>query len=141
MNTPRLELSATAVLAVAGLAVGGLLAWRLYHQAGDLVQAGADLVRKDLNPASSDNVVNRALEQLGQAVTGEEGWTLGGQVFDWTHTDETDPGRNTAIAAINPADQDNLINRGVSAIGRSVSGDPAWSLGGWIYDVTHPSKP
>lgn len=141
MNTPRLELGGTAILAVAGLAVAGLVAWRAYQAAGDLAQAGADLVRKDLNPASSDNVVNRALEQLGQAVTGEDNWTLGGQIFDWTHTDQADPGRNTAVAAINPADSDNLINRAVTAAGRSVSGDSSWTLGGWIYDVTHPSQP
>lgn len=40
--------------------------------------------------------------------------------------------------AINPADSENLVNKGVSAVGKAVSGNEGWSLGGWIYDVTHP---
>lgn len=141
MNTPRLELSATGVLAVAGLAVAGLVAWRLYRGAGDLVEAGADLVRKDLNPASSENVVNRAISQLGGFITGDADWTLGDQLYDWTHTDQADPSRNTLVAAVNPADADNLAYRGVSAVGRAVTGNDRWTLGDAIYDFLNPSKP
>jgi hypothetical protein len=42
-----------------------------------------------------------------------------------------------AGAAINPTDRDNLAYRGVNAVGEAVSGERGWTLGGWLYDVTH----
>lgn len=51
------------------------------------------------------------------------------------------------ITGLNPADSGNVVNRAVAAVGGSLVSDPAgpgknadgsWSLGGWIYDVTHP---
>lgn len=53
------------------------------------------------------------------------------------------------VEAINPADPNNLINRGVGAVGGAIVSDPtgpgknadgSWSLGGWLYDVTHPEE-
>ncbi len=125
-----MKLSGTGVLAVAGLAVLGVAAWKLFPSL-------KELVTHDLNPASEDNVVNRGVEALGRSITGDQYWTLGGSIYDATHTDPHDPSKNTAIAAVNPADEGNLINRGVNAIGRSVSGNGSWTLGGWIYDFTH----
>ena len=43
------------------------------------------------------------------------------------------------LEAVNPNSQENLINRGVSAIGQTITGKPYWSLGGAIYDATHGS--
>lgn len=40
--------------------------------------------------------------------------------------------------AINPVNPDNVINRGVNAVGTTLSRDPYWTLGGWLYDITHP---
>ena len=49
--------------------------------------------------------------------------------------------------AVNPADPNNIANRGVNAIGGALVTDPqgpgknadgSWSLGGWIFDVLHP---
>ena len=40
---------------------------------------------------------------------------------------------------LNPNSKDNIINRGVSAIGQTITGKPYWSLGGAIYDATHGS--
>jgi len=39
--------------------------------------------------------------------------------------------------AIKPSSPDNLINRGLTSAGATLSGDKYWTLGGWIYDVTH----
>lgn len=39
--------------------------------------------------------------------------------------------------AINPASPDNVVNQGVNAVGRAVTGSDSWTLGGWIYDSTH----
>ena len=53
-----------------------------------------------------------------------------------------------AIAAVNPADSNNLVNRAVTAVGSALVSDPAgpgknadgsWTLGGWIYDKTQTS--
>ena len=40
-------------------------------------------------------------------------------------------------AALNPASDKNLAYTGVNAVGQTVSGDDSWTLGGWIYDITH----
>jgi hypothetical protein len=49
-----------------------------------------------------------------------------------------------AVAAVgnsvNPTSDQNLAYRGVNAVGEVLSGDPSWSLGGWVYDLTHPSE-
>jgi len=46
---------------------------------------------------------------------------------------------------VDPTDPTNIVNRAVSAVGESLTsptssgrnGDGSWSLGGWLYDVTH----
>lgn len=54
---------------------------------------------------------------------------------------------DATIAAINPADPENLVNRAVTAVGGAIVSNPegpgknadgSWTLGGFIYDVTHP---
>ncbi len=39
--------------------------------------------------------------------------------------------------ALNPADSQNIVNRGVTGLGAWATGDAGWTLGGWIYDLTH----
>lgn len=39
--------------------------------------------------------------------------------------------------AIKPSSHDNIINQGVNRIGEELTGDPNFTLGGWIYDITH----
>lgn len=39
--------------------------------------------------------------------------------------------------ALSPTSSDNLIYQGTNAVGRTVTGDASFSLGGWLYDVTH----
>ncbi len=47
--------------------------------------------------------------------------------------------------AVNPASDQNLANRAVTATGRVLTGDQSFSLGSWLYDLTHesydPNKP
>lgn len=38
-----------------------------------------------VNPTSNNNVIYRAQSWLGSAITGDENWTPGGQLYDWTH--------------------------------------------------------
>ncbi|MBO9490740.1 hypothetical protein J7384_10245 [Endozoicomonas sp. G2_1] len=39
--------------------------------------------------------------------------------------------------AVNPVNDDNIFNQGVLSVGRKITGNPHWTLGGWIYDITH----
>ena len=39
--------------------------------------------------------------------------------------------------AINPLNHDNVFASAVNKAGAAVSGDANWSLGGWVYDLTH----
>ncbi len=96
MTTP-VSLSATGVLTVAGLAVVGLAAWKLSKVGSALASGAADVVTHELNPASSDNLVNRSVEAVGRAVTGDGSWTLGGAIYDRSHTDPADPTRFTGF--------------------------------------------
>lgn len=86
----KLEIGAGAVLAVAGLGVLGLVAWRAARD-GTLSKA-ANLV----NPASPDNLVYQGVNAVGGGlVTDPAGpgknadgsWSLGGFLYDWTHPD------------------------------------------------------
>lgn len=41
-----------------------------------------------INPINNDNVFNRGFESVGQYITGDKNWTLGGSIYDWLHEDE-----------------------------------------------------
>ena len=44
----------------------------------------------------------------------------------------------TAAPLVTPTSSDNIIYGGIiGGTGRALSGDREWSLGGWLYDVTH----
>lgn len=53
---------------------------------------------------------------------------------------------DSVIVGINPANSENIVNRGVNAIGGAIvsdtgpgrNADSSWTVGGWLYDVTHP---
>lgn len=69
------------------------------------------------------------------AVSGVVGGLVGGVVDAGVGIVE---GVYTAIPnQVKPSSSDNVINQGVESIGRELTGDPNFTLGGWIYDVTH----
>ena len=39
--------------------------------------------------------------------------------------------------AVAPTNDENIFNQGVLAVGRKITGNERWTLGGWIYDVVH----
>lgn len=43
-----------------------------------------------------------------------------------------------AATTFNPASDQNFVYRGVNGMGSSLTGDQHFTLGGWLYDVTHP---
>lgn len=92
------ELTATGVLALAGVVVGGFVLWRFYKAAGQVGDKISDAARAAAEVAY-----------------------------------------HTATVDLNPADPGNVVNRAVLAVPRAVTGDDSWTLGGWLYEVTHPS--
>jgi hypothetical protein len=51
--------------------------------------------------------------------------------------------RKTASAiihAVSPLNNDNVFTTAVDDVGRKITGQKNWSLGVWIYDITHGIK-
>ena len=66
------------LLIVGGVAAVGLyLAWRKLPALGDAV-----------NPTNPENVFYTGVNGVGESVTGQTGWTLGGQIYGWLHPNE-----------------------------------------------------
>jgi hypothetical protein len=80
MSKPQLNINVDGMMLI-GLGVGlpllGFIGYTLYTSKEKIVNA--------VNPASPDNLVNTAVESVGQSLTGDPNWTLGGWAFDWTH--------------------------------------------------------
>lgn len=53
---------------------------------------------------------------------------------------------DSIIVGVNPTNPDNWVNQGVTSIGGAIvsdtgpgkNADGSWTVGGWLYDVTHP---
>lgn len=43
-------------------------------------------------------------------------------------------------SAINPLNPGNVFNSTFNEVTRQVTGDPDFSFGGWVYEVTHPGR-
>lgn len=158
MSKPQLNFNVDGIMLV-GLLVGvpliGFIGYKLWG-AREVVAAAVDKI----NPASTNNVVYQGVNGIGSAVTGDENFSLGGWAFDWTHnTDgsfrtgsvfdalgaipifkpQADAAKIAAeiIPAVNPANPDNVINGGFNRVTQWLTGDDSWTLGGWVYDITH----
>ncbi|GAA6171632.1 hypothetical protein NBRC116592_13020 [Colwellia sp. KU-HH00111] len=46
-------------------------------------------------------------------------------------------GASDAAYSIAPTNPNNIFSNGVNSVGKTLSGNEHWSLGGWIYDVSH----
>lgn len=96
-------------------AVGGgllIVAW-LANRTATAIGSGYDSVGNAISSAGSAiySGVSGAADFVGQQVT----------------------------TTLNPASDQNFIYRGVNGIGSGITGDRDWSLGSWLYDVTHPT--
>lgn len=141
MSKPQVNLNIDGLMLI-GIGVGvpllGFIGYKLYG-AKEAIAGAVDKV----NPASQNNFVNQGVESVGQALTGDSNWTLGGWAYEWSHNDDTTvdaagmgwdiagligklqlPGITPAVQAasaakkvepyVNPANPNNLINQAVT---------------------------
>lgn len=149
MSKPQVNLNVDGIMLV-GLLVGvpliAFIGWKIYG-AKDAIVGAIDKV----NPASSNNFINQGVESIGQALTGNDNWTLGGWAFDSSHNEDgsfdygslwsaINPGGGAlvdAAKAVNPANPDNVINGGFNRVTQWLTGNENFTLGGFVYDFTH----
>ena len=78
------------ILTLAGVAVLGLVAWKAYGAAGDAAAAVGEKVSaaaQAVNPLNPDNVFASSVNSVGETITGQSDWSLGGWLYDTTHAD------------------------------------------------------
>lgn len=44
------------------------------------------------------------------------------------------------LEAVNPTSSENVAYRATNAVGGAIAGERHWSLGAWIWEVTHPAE-
>jgi len=86
MSSPLAGVDPRWLLYAAAIAGVGYLAWKLSRVATQGATAAAAAVQTavaSINPADERNLVNRGVSAAGAAVTGDQHWTLGGQLAEW----------------------------------------------------------
>lgn len=112
---------------LAGLGIAAIVAWKVY-KAGS---AAGDYI------SSLPGRIGDTMTSAGDSLTAAGNAVMPQYVIDRGGLWET----NLAVVnAVNPASDQNLIYRGVNAIGSAATGSNDWSLGGAIYDWTHPDE-
>ena len=95
----KLQISPTLMVYAAAGAAGLFVAWKLANAAGKgaaaVAEVATQVVTRDLNPANTGNVVNRAVSTVGQVATGDDSWSLGGWLASVTGAD-----RDAEVAAM-----------------------------------------
>jgi hypothetical protein len=77
---------------------------------------------------------NVSIDGVGVAAVAVVALAVGVGFYVWINRRAIGEAASDAVALVNPADADNLVNRGVSAIGEAVTGREGWSLGSQIAD-------
>lgn len=65
---------------------------------------------------------------------------IGGLVLYKTATKGAAVVKTLATETLNPASDKNIVNAGVTQAGAAITGDKDWTLGGWVYDLTHGAE-
>ncbi len=89
-----MEASTKAVVIAAGLGVAAYFAYRSFGRVGQAVGKvgeAAGHVGQAVNPLNPDNVFSSTTNKIGAAISGDEGWSLGGWLFDLTHPTPAEP--------------------------------------------------
>lgn len=97
----KLDLTATGVLALAAVAaIAGLYLWNR-RAIGAAVSGAVEAV----NPASENNLINRGVSSIGQAVTGDDSWSLGGQLAEWLSPEVAEANEMMRAQPLPPVDR------------------------------------
>lgn len=75
----------TDLVVMGGIALGVAgLGYLAYRRLAGAIDSGA------LDPTNRNNVAYSGVNKVGEALTGEKGWSLGGWIYDITHQEETE---------------------------------------------------
>jgi len=70
----------------AGAAIGlGLTAILAIYLFKKNIADGAAAAAQSINPVNDENIFNQGVLAVGQKITGNQNWTLGGWIYDETH--------------------------------------------------------
>jgi hypothetical protein len=86
MSNPLAGVDPRWLLYAAAIAAVGFVAWKVTKAAGAGVAVAGEAARSvvaAVNPADDRNLANRAVSAAGAAITGDESWSLGGQLAEW----------------------------------------------------------
>jgi archaellum component FlaG (FlaF/FlaG flagellin family) len=132
----KVQLNATAVIALAGIGVAAYMAYRGSKAISGVTQGISDSVSEAVNyvaeaPGKIYDSAASGLNSAGDWInnTGESITQARDDAFYYV-LDNT-PNQ------INPNSDQNLIYTGVNAAGEAVTGQKGWTLGGWLHDITH----
>lgn len=103
--------SRTAMMVGGIIAAGGVL-WFLSNRAASAAGRAADSVKTAFNPTSGDNLVNRGVGAVGDALSGGESgsFSFGSWLYDLTHP-EYDPNADTGGDTLDYIDYADLPRR------------------------------
>jgi hypothetical protein len=86
MANPLVGVDPRWLLYAAAIAAVGYVAWKVTKAAGAGVTVATEAARSvvaAVNPADDRNLANRAVSAAGAAITGDDSWSLGGQLAEW----------------------------------------------------------
>lgn len=93
------------------------------NKASNQIAGAAKTVGGWVNPTSSENLAYRGVNAIGGAIAGQSDWSLGGAIYDWTHT-----GTSPYVAAlVNPGGYPSTaVSAEALAEDKKVNGWSAW---------------
>jgi len=77
MSMPRVEITATSIVALAAVVAVGFIGWKLYSKRKDIAQA--------VDPTSDKNLAYQGVNKVGEVLTGDKDFSLGGWIYDLVH--------------------------------------------------------
>lgn len=115
---------------LAAIAVAGYVIYKAVgtaDAAGKAVSTAAATVGGWVNPTSDKNLAYSGVNAIGGAISGEKDWSLGGAIYDWTHT-----GQSAYVdALVNPTGYPSaVVSSAQLAEDKRVNGWSAWDTFG-----------
>lgn len=78
-----------------------IVLWYVLRKAGSAAEQAIDNTLAAVNPVNDENIFYQGTNAVGGALSGDQYWSLGGQVYDWMHPfqteDPTDPANTDSV--------------------------------------------